>query len=202
MSRTKHTRRPRPVLQRTTYKSMNKRTLTVALVACLAGTTFTTTAWAQRGPRRERTAPRSGCFENALRQRERLEVTDEQVAQLNALRTSCIERRQAESSEIIQLRSDFEAGEITREQFRGAMQARRDTTTTRAKRTQLAEILSEDQLAQVNRAHRGSARAGRAGGAGGAGGRGRSRVEFRGRGSQGFGGRARQSLRSNRRPIR
>ena len=71
MSRTKHTRRPRPVLQRTTYKSMNKRTLTVALVACLAGATFTTTALAQRGPRRERTTARSGCVENELRQRER-----------------------------------------------------------------------------------------------------------------------------------
>ena len=192
MSRTKHTHQLRPVLQRT-YKR-NKRTLTVALVACLAGATFTTNALAQRGPRRERTTARSGCVENELRQRERLELTDQQVAQLNALRTSCIARRQAESSAMMKLRSDFAAGEITREQFRDAMPARRDTTAASARRAQLAEILSQDQLAQVNRAQRGSARAGRGGV------RGQGRVEFRGRGSQGFRGRGRQSFRSNRRP--
>ncbi len=173
---------------------MNKRTLTVALFACLAGATFTTTAVAQRGPRRQRTTTRSGCVENTLRQRERLKLTDEQIAQLNALRTSCIERREAESSEIIQLRSDFEAREITREQFRDAMHARRDTTAANAKRAQLAEILSEDQLAQVSRAQRWSGRAGRAGV------RGRGRAEFRGRGSQEFRGRGRQNFRTNRRP--
>ena len=173
---------------------MNKRTLTVALFACLAGATFTTTAVAQRGPRNQRTTARSGCVENALRQRERLELTDEQVAQLNALRTPCIERRQAESSEVIKLRSDFESREITREQFRDAMQARRDTTAASTTRARLAEILSEDQLAQLNRAQRGFARAGRAGA------RGRRGAEFRGRGSRGFRERGRQSFRSNRRP--
>ncbi len=173
---------------------MNKRTLTVALFTCLAGATFATTAVAQRGPRRQRTTTRNGCVENALRQRERLELTDEQVAQLNALRTPCIERRQAESSEVIQLRSDLEAREITREQFRDAMQARRDTTAASITRAQLVKILSEDQLTQLNRAQRGFARAGRAGG------RGRGGAEFRGRGSQGFRGRGRQSFRSNRRP--
>ena len=193
MSRTKHTRRLRPVLQRT-YKNMNKRTFSIALFACLAGATFATTAVAQRGPRHQRTAAPSGCVENALRQRERLALTDEQVAQLNVLRASCIAQRQAESSEVMKLQSDLAAGEITREQFRDAMPARRDTTAASAKRAQLAQILSEDQLAQVNRAQRGSATAGRAGV------RGRGRAEFRGRGSQGFRGRGRQSFRSNRRP--
>ena len=175
---------------------MNKRTLTVALFACLAGATFATTAVAQRGPRLQRTTARGGCVENALRQRERLELTDEQVARLNALRTPCIERRQAESSQIIKLRSDFESREITREQFRDAMQPRRDTTAESITRAQLAEILSEDQLAQLNRAQRGFARGGRAGGLG------RRGADFRGRGSQRLRGRGRQSFRSNRRPIR
>ncbi len=123
-----------------------------------------------------------------------MELTDEQVEQLNALRTPCIERRQAESSEVIKLRSDFEAREITREQFRDVMQARRDTTAASTTRARLAEILSEDQLAQLNRAQRGFARAGRAGA------RGRRGAEFRGRGSQRFRVRGRQSFRSNRRP--
>jgi hypothetical protein len=186
MSRTKHTGRLRPVLQR--------RTLTIALSACLAGATFATTAVAQRGPRHQRTAARSDCVENALRQRERLALTDEQVVQLNALRASCIAQRQAESSAVMKLQSDLAAGEITREQFRDAMPVRRDTTAASAKRAQLAQILSEDQLAQVNRAQRGSARAGRAGV------RGTGRAQFRGRDSRGLHGHGRMSFRDNRRP--
>ncbi len=131
----------------------------------------------RRGPARDgmRGAMSANRVENALRMRDRLELTDDQVAQLDALRRSQLAERQATMSAMAELQSQFRAGQMSREEFRDAMRDRRDSAQASGD-DPLSGILNDDQLAQLGRGHR----------------------SFRGRGQRDFRRRGRPEYRNRR----
>lgn len=178
---------------------MSTRTWVTAGVLFLVGAVVADQAMAQMGQRGGRNLQaRVGCVENALRSSEALALTEEQTAQLEALRTSCIERQQSHLSEAMELRSKLQAGQITPEEFREARQSRQETAQAARDqtRTRLEAILTEEQMSQLAPMQRRAARMagrefrgqGRQGIRGRDGFRGRSHCGFRGRGQAGFRG--------------
>ncbi len=111
---------------------------------------------AQRGPVGPRgPAPDGGPgmragvgVERILALRDDLELTEAQVAALNEIRSQVLEQRQAEVAFMMGLRSDLQAGEITRAQMREALEERREARTGQAEagRDRVRSILSEEQL--------------------------------------------------------
>ena len=85
----------------------------VALAAMLIATPLA----AQRGARQSRAsvAPPQGRVEALLGLRERLELTEQQVDQLNSLREARLQEATALMSETLRMRSDLAAGEVTRD---------------------------------------------------------------------------------------
>ncbi len=165
---------------------MSTRTWVTAGVLFLMGAAVTDQAMAQMGQRGgggRHLQARVGCVENALRASDTLALTEEQTAQLEALRTSCIERQQSHLSEAMELRSRLQAGQITPEEFREARQSRQETAQAARDqtRTSLEVILSKEQMSQLSQMQR---RATRMTGRG-----------LRGQGRQGFGSRGRQAYR-------
>ncbi len=175
---------------------MSTRTWVTAGVLFLMGAAVTDQAMAQMGQRRgggRNLQARVGCVENALRSSDTLALTEEQTAQLEALRTSCIERQQSHLSEAMELRSKLQAGQITPEEFREARQSRQETGQAGRDqtRTRLEAILSEEQMSQLSRMQRRAARMTGRGyrGQGRQGFRGREHRDFRDRSRRGFRGR-------------
>ncbi len=163
---------------------MSTRAWVTAGVLFLVGAVVADQAIAQMGQRGGRNLQaRVGCVENALRSRETLALTEEQTAQLETLRTSCIERQHSRLGEVMELRSRVQAGQITPEEFRDARQSRQETAQAARDqtRTRLEAILTEEQMSQLALMQR---RAARMAGQG-----------FRGQGRPGFGGRGRQAFR-------
>lgn len=112
-------------------------------------------AVAQRGPRggappRLGGAMRGDRIESALRMREDLALTEDQIAQLDALRRARVAERQAAWGAMAELQSQLRAGLISREEFRDATQSRRDSVRAAAG-DPLSEILTEDQVSQLGR---------------------------------------------------
>lgn len=89
--------------------------------------------------------------EAVLRQRDELELTDQQVAQLEAIRKEEVMRRQNESREQIDLESRFQAGMLDRDAWRDEMEKRSDARTTAARsvRDRIENILTEEQRDQL-----------------------------------------------------
>ena len=131
---------------------MKTRTWTTVAFVAVFGVALAMPAEAQRGQRGRGFQARTGCAESALRLKEGLELNDQQVSQLEALRGSCVERQQAHQAEAAEFRSQLAAGQITVEDYRAAMEARRETAQTAqdATRTRLEEILTEDQMTELN----------------------------------------------------
>ncbi len=185
--RLKRTCHVRPVLRRS-YKKMSTRIWVTAGVLFIVGAVVVDQATAQMGRRgggARNLRSLVGCVENALRSGETLALTEEQTVQLEALRTSCIERQHSRLGETMELRSRVQAGQITPAEFREARQSRQETARAARDqtRTSLGTILTEEQMSQLSRMQQRAARtAGR---------------EFRGqgRGRQGFGGQRRQAFR-------
>jgi hypothetical protein len=125
---------------------------------------------AQRWEGRGRGA--DGSVEHALRLRDTLQLTDDQVAQLQSLRQEAVAERQAASSHLIEARSRLRAGEVTREEFQEEVAARREEarSSAEAREERFSGILSEDQGEQLatarRRAFRTGGRGGRPGGRG------------------------------------
>ena len=155
----------------------------------------------QRGGRGHNLQARVGCVENALRSRETLGLTEEQTAQLETLRTSCIERQHSRLGEVMELRSRVQAGQITPEEFREARRSRQETAQVAQDqtRTRLDAILTEEQMGQLalmqQRAARMAGRGFRSQGRGHQGFGGRGRQAFRGRSYRGFRGRGQAGFR-------
>ena len=85
---------------------------------------------AQVGPRAQRgmAAQEGGPgVEMILRQRERLELTEAQVAQLDKIRQELVAQRTAHQAEMAELRSKVRAGESEPAALREQLQARRDS---------------------------------------------------------------------------
>jgi hypothetical protein len=130
-----------------------------------------------------------------------LELNDNQISQLEALRSSCVERQQAHMAEAVEMRSRLQAGQITPDDFRAAMEERQETAQTARDetRTRLGEILTEEQMNELNRSVMRNARAGRRGVRGSTRGfRGRDHRGFRGRGRSSFDRRGQANFRGRR----
>jgi hypothetical protein len=118
--------------------------LTLALASL---TTTAVTAQARRGDR----PPRAGV-EDLLRLRTQLELTQEQVTRLQAIREQRLAERIATATEMMRLRSRLNAGEITREEFREHLRTRRDAARARMQegtRERPAELLTDAQRAKL-----------------------------------------------------
>jgi Spy/CpxP family protein refolding chaperone len=109
---------------------------------------------AQVGPRAQRgmVAQEGGPgVEMILRQRERLELTDAQVAQLDKIRQELVAQRTAHQAEMAELRSKVRAGELEPAALREQLQARRDSAQelrTR-QRERVEAILTDAQKQKV-----------------------------------------------------
>ena len=88
-----------------------------------------------------------GGVESVLRQKAELGLTDQQVAQLEAIRKEEVTRRQNESRDMIDLESRYQAGLIERDTWRDEMERRSDARTTAARtvRDRIEDILTEEQ---------------------------------------------------------
>lgn len=85
--------------------------------------------------------------EMILRERTQLELTDDQVEQLQALREETVQRRTAHRAQMEELRSQVRAGDITMEQLRDVAEARRTAAAEvrRQQRERIDEILTDAQ---------------------------------------------------------
>ena len=112
-----------------------------------------------------------GGVERIMQMRERLELTDNQLAQLDALRSTSVARRTAAMAQISELQSQLAAGQIERSDFMAAMEGRRDETegVAEAHRTQIKSLLTDaqretlEQASQRGRAFRAGVAAGMSG---------------------------------------
>jgi hypothetical protein len=122
---------------------------------------------AQQGPRAQRgqaAGPRGAGVEMILRQRETLELTDDQVKQLDQIRQEAVERRTAHQAEMSEMRSRVRAGTATPEELRTQMEARRTIAETmqQAQRERVESVLSDAQKEKLQQ-WQGQARAFRMG---------------------------------------
>lgn len=120
-----------------------------------------------RADRMDRQAGRAGAtgVEAVLRMRDRLELTGDQVARLDALRSERVERRAQEAAEVSELRSRLLAGTIDRSEATERMTALREARAGCAgqDRQALESLLDESQRATLDqlRAERRAFEAGR-----------------------------------------
>jgi hypothetical protein len=113
----------------------------------------------------DRRAPRRGPnAEGILALRERLELTDAQIASLDAIRSEAVQRRNAERNEVEEMRSRLRARQIRASEMMAFMEERRDAMTGRSdeRRAEIESILTEAQmetLGQMRRSGRAAAAA-------------------------------------------
>lgn len=104
------------------------------------------TSEAQPGPRLRQQGPALGA-EGLLRMRERLGLTEEQLARLRALRDERLGEQRTRLNQMLELRSKFRSGDLSTEEFRRAqreaMQGVRERQ--RAAAEQLRGVLTEEQ---------------------------------------------------------
>jgi len=100
--------------------------------------------------------PPGPSAETVLRLREKLELTDAQVAQLDALRREALATRQAHMAQMMELRSRQLAGELTPEECSAEMAKRRDQAREQmgARDDRVAGILTETQRTQLTELRR------------------------------------------------
>lgn len=117
-----------------------------------------------RGARGQAVAPRGPGIEMILRQREQLELTDNQVKELDQLRQEAVQRRTAHQSVVAELRSKVRAGEMEVSEFREQVQAMRDGAeeVRNQQDEKVQSVLTDDQKAKLDE-WAGQARAFRAG---------------------------------------
>ena len=94
--------------------------------------------------------------ERALALRERLALTEDQMAALQVLREEGVQARQEAAATRVRIRSDLAVGEMTREEARAAMQEHRRAARERREmiRTRLEEVLDEHQQQDLRDASR------------------------------------------------
>lgn len=94
--------------------------------------------------------------ESVLRARERLELTEQQVQQLDQIRRAAVQERAAEMARMSELRSQLEAGQIRRSELMAAMEDQQDARRARAeeRRASLQSILTDEQRASLEEMRR------------------------------------------------
>ena len=177
-------------------KTPMKRIASNAVAIAIAVVLPLSAANAQRGQTGIREGMRGAEVEDLLRMRERLELTDEQLRQLEELRVAALERRKTRMAEMMDLQSRRRAGDLEQEERRDLMTERREgyREAARQQRERVAAILTDDQRERLAtfRAQRASGRRSIRG------------ARMRGRAAGGFRGRgfSRGSVDGWRRPSR
>lgn len=130
--------------------------LLVALAASIAAEPLQAQRWGPGDRRGGGPRDADGSVERALRLRDTLQLTDDQVAQLQALRQEAVADRQAEMGRFIDARSRFGAGELTRDEFRAELDSRREEVRSRSdeREERFSAILTEEQREQLTAARR------------------------------------------------
>ena len=97
-----------------------------------------------------------GGVESIMRLRERLELTEDQVDQLDAIRRENVQRRTAEMVAMTEVQSQYAAGLIRRSDVMAAMEEREEAKRGRdgQQRDRLESILTEGQQESLNRIRR------------------------------------------------
>lgn len=134
----------------------------VILAVMLAGTGSELSAQQGRAPgtraeartdRMGRAAREGGApgIEGILRMRSQLELTDDQVARLDALRSERVQERAATSSEMAELRSQIRAGTLDRAEARQRMSAAAEARRASAEqaRAEVESLLTDAQRETV-----------------------------------------------------
>lgn len=95
---------------------------------------------------------RGAEYETVMSLRERLELTDGQIASLDALRRESVERRNVDRAEMEEMRSQLRAGQIRQSEMMAFLEDRRDATVDRTedRRASLEGVLNETQLEAVD----------------------------------------------------
>jgi hypothetical protein len=95
-------------------------------------------------------------IESIMRARERLELTEDQLESLDALRREAVQQRTAEMAERQELSSRLEAGQIQRSEVMAFMEERRDQRQAQAevRRQRLESVLSAEQLESIQQMRR------------------------------------------------
>jgi hypothetical protein len=86
-----------------------------------------------------------------LRYREELELTEQQIQQLDALRREMVQARSAEMAEMAELRSQLAAGSIRESQVMALRERQQDAQAARAEQRQarIDQILTLDQREEL-----------------------------------------------------
>ena len=141
-----------------------------------------------RGMEGRQKARQDGGIESIMRLRERLELTEDQMDQLDAIRRANVERRTADMVEMTEVQSQYAAGLIRRSDVMAVMEDQEEVRRGRAgqQRESLQAILTEGQqeslkrVRRESRASRGDGRRGQGGQGGFRSDRGQQRGSFRG----------------------
>ncbi|MHB1191691.1 MAG: Spy/CpxP family protein refolding chaperone [Longimicrobiales bacterium] len=109
---------------------------------------------AQVGPRGQRAmgpALRGGGVEMILNQKERLELTDDQVKQLDQIRQEAVQRRTEHQAQMAELRSKVRSGQEKPEALREQVEARRQVAAAmqEAQRARVEGILNDAQKEEM-----------------------------------------------------
>ena len=93
-----------------------------------------------------------GGIEPIMRLGERLELTEDQLGQLDEIRRENVQRRTAEMAQMIEVRSQYAAGLIRRSDVMAAMEDRQEEARGRdgQQRERLESILTEGQQESLN----------------------------------------------------
>jgi len=104
--------------------------------------------------RRGQAFQRGVDYETVMSLRERLELTDEQIASLDALRRGSVERRNVDRAEMEEMRSQLRAGQIRQSEMMAFLEDRRDAAADRSedRRASLEGVLNETQLEAIDNA--------------------------------------------------
>ena len=119
------------------------------MLLALAGLGAAAPLMAQQVERREAAVPRGGGLlmtELALRQRERLELTEAQVQRLETLRTQQLEQRLRTMREARELQSRVRAGQAEPGELRQWRDAQREAARAEPAASPLTDILSDEQF--------------------------------------------------------
>lgn len=87
--------------------------------------------------------------ETVMSMRERLELTEDQIAALDEIRREAVQRRTAEMAEAVEMRSRLRAGQIRPSEMMAFMEERRDANqggVAEQRRERIASVLDEAQL--------------------------------------------------------
>ncbi len=148
-------------------KMMTGGSLVLAMLFA-TGVTGVTAQQGQRGAQRGGTQGRQeGSVESIMRLRESLELSEDQVSQLDAIRRENVQQRTAEMARTTEVQSRYAAGLIQRSDVMAAMEERQEAARGRdgQQRERLQSILTEGQQESLNdlrRRNRTSAGRGRA----------------------------------------